>query len=89
MKAKQFLVDMLGGSCWVCGYSRYIGGLDFHHLDPSTKDPDVNTSRTIALKRLIVEVKKCALLCCRCHREVEAGIVDLVEYIPLIAEPAS
>jgi len=28
---------MFGGKCQLCGYKRYIGALDFHHKDPSTK----------------------------------------------------
>ena len=27
-----------GGKCEKCGYDKYLGALDFHHLDPSQKD---------------------------------------------------
>ncbi len=37
IKKKTELVKTLGGKCKICGYKRYIGALDFHHLDPSKK----------------------------------------------------
>lgn len=24
-----------GGKCQICGYDRYVGALEFHHLDPT------------------------------------------------------
>ena len=37
-KLKEKCVEYGGGKCKICGYSKYFGALDFHHLDPSTKD---------------------------------------------------
>ena len=37
-KFKKSCVDYRGGKCEVCGYSRYIGALEFHHIDPTQKD---------------------------------------------------
>jgi hypothetical protein len=34
---KEILVAEAGGSCLICGYDRYAGALQFHHLDPATK----------------------------------------------------
>jgi hypothetical protein len=31
---KEMLVAELGGKCQKCGYDRYVGALQFHHLDP-------------------------------------------------------
>lgn len=31
-------IEYKGGKCVVCGYDKYIGALDFHHLDPNMKD---------------------------------------------------
>ncbi len=31
------LIQKFGGKCVVCGYNKYAGALDFHHLDPKTK----------------------------------------------------
>lgn len=37
-KIKELVVAYKGGKCVVCGYSKYAGALDLHHLDPRTKE---------------------------------------------------
>jgi hypothetical protein len=75
-RAKETLVQEAGGSCAVCGYDRYIGALQFHHLDPATKRVAfAERGLTRALRILRQEAEKCVLLCANCHAEVEAGLV--------------
>ena len=76
---KEKLVVLMGGKCKVCSYDRCLGALEFHHLDPSQKDPNFKSSTLLEYKMEVIEVelKKCALLCCRCHREVHAGLISL------------
>lgn len=70
---KQLLVDCLGGKCAKCGYDSCLAALDFHHINPLNKD--FSLSRSIQdLDKCIKEVKKCVLLCCRCHRELHDGL---------------
>jgi hypothetical protein len=84
---KETLVSEHGGGCNVCGYSRYLGNLHFHHRDPATKEFSVSFNRTIiAIDRLRAEAKKCVLLCHNCHGEVEAGMLDLGTLTPLSDE---
>jgi hypothetical protein len=80
-KRREKIYSLVGLSCWICGYNKGMAGtaaLDFHHMDTSIKS--FNLSRreiaTLSWKRIWTEMKKCALLCCRCHREVHAGILD-------------
>ncbi len=63
---KRDILDVLGipAACAVCGYDKYIGALDFHHIDPATKDGKVTT---------VEEARKCRLLCANCHREAHAN----------------
>src|SRR4051812_9100699 len=78
---KEMLVLEAGGRCSLCGYDRYAGALQFHHVDPSRKAfalSDRGISRSLSRAR--EESKKCVLLCSRCHAEVEAGVVDFVAY---------
>jgi hypothetical protein len=65
------LITLLGGKCCVCGYSKYLGSLHFHHTDPQTKlfqlDMRSCSNRSPAL--LLAESRKCILLCANCHSE--------------------
>ncbi len=77
----------LGEKCWKCGYGDWtkLGMLDFHHIDPTDKSFAVNNA-TISCRKwssVVEEVKKCALLCCRCHREYEHGHISLQEIISI------
>jgi hypothetical protein len=77
-KIRRILIDEAGGCCRLCGYDKCIRALDFHHLDPATKEFSIGSNRQSAsLSRLRVEARKCVLLCNRCHAEVEAGVTKL------------
>ena len=73
-------VKQLGGECFICGYSKHPGVLDFHHVDPLTKSFGISDDGlTRSWKTVEGEIKKCVLLCANCHREVELGITTLPE----------
>jgi 5-methylcytosine-specific restriction endonuclease McrA len=77
-KVKEKLVNVFGGKCILCNYSKYIGALDFHHLNPNEKEYGLGgKGLTKGYKTLLEEAKKCILLCANCHREVESGIVTI------------
>jgi 5-methylcytosine-specific restriction endonuclease McrA len=75
---KLALVEEAGGCCKLCGYDRSVVALQFHHVNPATKEFHIalgGVSRS--LKRARAEASKCVLLCANCHAEVEAGITSL------------
>ena len=77
-RAKQRLTAEAGGACQLCGYRRYAGALQFHHVDPSRKEFALaKRGLTRGIAKLRVEASKCVLLCSNCHAEVEAGAADL------------
>jgi transposase len=76
-RVKQTLAAEAGGSCFVCGYDRYAGALEFHHVDPSTKRATIGGLGGRAIARARLEARNCVLLCSNCHAEVEAGLVVL------------
>jgi transposase len=79
---KQILVSEAGGSCRICGYSRSLAALHFHHLDPEEKRFGMGREGvTRSLAKMREEAQKCVLLCANCHAEVEAGIVR-IETVP-------
>jgi hypothetical protein len=77
-KTKKRLIEEAGGRCRLCGYDRYPGALEFHHLDPARKRFGLSTRGIIrSLESLRFEAEKCVLLCSNCHAEVEGGAVRL------------
>lgn len=83
-RLKRILVEEAGGKCALCGYSRCVRALEFHHLDPDTKQYELGfRGCTRSLASLREEASKCALLCSNCHAEVEAGITA----VPLNSVP--
>jgi hypothetical protein len=78
LRLKKKLVDSKGGKCQVCGYSRCLIALDFHHIEESKKEFELSQrDLTRSWKKIVDEAKKCVLLCANCHREVHAGLVVL------------
>ena len=39
---KEMLVAEAGGRCVTCGFDSYVGALQFHHRDPTTKSFEVS-----------------------------------------------
>ena len=71
---KRLAVEYKGGACTSCGYNKYTGALEFHHLDPSKKDVAISRFKGVGIERLKAELDKCVLLCANCHRETHAGL---------------
>ncbi len=76
-KTKQLAVSYKGGSCTSCGYNKSISALEFHHIDPSTKDKDYFNTRGGLTQTLKTELDKCVLLCANCHREHHSLTTDI------------
>jgi len=57
-------------SCTDCGYDRFPRALEFHHTNDNKK---ANVSDMIgdlySIKTILKEIKKCIVLCVRCHAE--------------------
>lgn len=72
LSMKEKCVAYKGGKCEMCGYSKCLRALGFHHNDPKEKDWAIagNLGRKWAnIKR---ELDKCQLLCANCHMEVHS-----------------
>jgi transposase-like protein len=77
-KVKAVLVQEAGGRCVICGYSRNVRALQFHHLDPERERLALSAQGvTYSFAELRAEAKKCVLLCANCHAEVEDGAVSV------------
>lgn len=70
---KEKLVKLFGGKCSLCGYKRYYGALDFHHINPKDKEFALSVrGLSYSWSVILNEAKKCVLVCKNCHAEVEA-----------------
>lgn len=77
-KIKQLAIDYKGGKCEKCGYNKYVGALDFHHLDPNKKGFGIgNRGHCNSWDKVKVELDKCILVCANCHREIHSENVEL------------
>jgi len=63
-------IEYKGGKCERCGYSKYVGALEFHHLDPTKKDFSIGHGSIKSWARTKEELDKCIMLCSNCHKEV-------------------
>lgn len=65
-------IEYKGGVCIKCGYDghRCPGAMDFHHRDPAEKKFGIAGNYGLGWDKLVVELDKCDLYCCRCHAEV-------------------
>lgn len=75
---KEKAVDYKGGKCSCCGYDKYIGSLEFHHLNSNEKDFTISFLLNRKWEIIKEELDKCILVCSNCHREIHAGIRPIV-----------
>lgn len=77
-KRRDFLYNIAGNKCTICGYDRSINALCFHHINETTKKFNLSSTNLERNMDLILkEVKKCVLLCHNCHSEVHEGLHDI------------
>jgi len=65
------MIEYKGGKCDRCllkfDQDNYFL-FDFHHLDPSIKDPNFGRIKFQNWNRIKDEIDKCVLVCANCHR---------------------
>jgi len=77
---RKDLVEYMGGKCVLCGYSKYIGALDCHHVIRGAKtsnkflDNVKHRRFEAALPKIQDELSMCILICSNCHREIHGTI---------------
>jgi predicted nucleic acid-binding Zn ribbon protein len=70
-RRKAHAIKFLGGKCTSCGYCKNLSALDIHHIDPSQKEFQLNSTKLGGSDWSTVEkeLKKCTVLCKNCHAE--------------------
>jgi len=72
-RVKLVAIKYKGGKCMICGYRKYAGALDLHHVGRKVFGIG-DSGYTRSWDDIRNELRKCVLLCANCHREVEGGI---------------
>lgn len=75
-KIKLMAIEHKGGKCQVCGYNKYPGALDLHHINGQKSFGIGAKGYTRSWDKVKEELDKCILVCANCHRELEAGITQ-------------
>jgi hypothetical protein len=73
---KRECIRYKGGKCQQCGYDKCQAALEFHHIDPSTKEFSLGKFKCSSLEKVREELGKCVLLCANCHREAHYNQVN-------------
>jgi len=79
-KVQRKLIEYAGRACTVCGYSKSLRSLSFHHINPETKKFNVSGNYSRSWEALKAEAEKCILVCANCHAEIEDGLLDASLY---------
>tara|TARA_R110000824_G_scaffold288652_1_gene477106 strand:- start:324 stop:644 length:321 start_codon:yes stop_codon:yes gene_type:complete len=85
IKRKLKLIELKGGGCEICGYSKNLAVLTFHHTDPNTKlfNVELNNIANHKWQKVLKESKKCQLLCHNCHHEIHHPDLSLKKLLIL------
>lgn len=77
-RVKEMAIEYKGGKCLLCGYCKYVGALELHHVNGKKEFGIADKGYTRSWEKIRAEIQKCVLLCANCHREVEGGVVSVV-----------
>jgi len=78
------MIDAFGGKCGICGYNKTHRSLCFHHTDGNIKDFILGNAKSWA--KIVVELRKCVLLCANCHGEVHDGLLEIPNNVQMFDE---
>ena len=79
-KTKQRIVFVMGSKCFHCKLKTDCAEVfDLHHINPEEKSFSMSGIRAnpMAWELVVIELRKCLLLCANCHRMVEAEFITL------------
>ena len=78
-RTKERMIESMGGECQCCGYNKCKAALEFHHLDMASKEFNFSAAlkSPSSWPKLVIELRKCILLCANCHREIHHGEMKL------------
>ena len=76
-KIKLLAIEYKGGKCNICGYNKYVGALDLHHVNGKKYFTIGDDGYAHSWTKIKKELDKCILICSNCHRELHGGLIKL------------
>ena len=83
-KLKKKMIEFMGGKCTQCGYDKDCPpAYAFHHLDKSKKEFSISKG-VKSLEGVKEELKKCILVCVRCHAEIHDKEYEMIRQTTIL-----
>ena len=76
---KKRIIESMGSKCQICHYDKCNEALELHHINPDKKEFSFGkiTASPKAWSKMVIELRKCVLLCANCHRELHNNLTSL------------
>jgi len=87
-RTKERIIKAMGGQCACCGYKKCDAALVLHHINPEKKEFGLGAIRasSIAWPKIVIELRKCVMVCHNCHNEIHNNILKIPEDAPKFNE---
>jgi len=82
-RVKVFIEVIKRQGCMLCGYSKCLSALEFHHVG-NDKQFDISRVKK-SLLATKSEIAKCVCVCANCHREIHSDMVEGIESVRTVA----
>jgi hypothetical protein len=86
VKYRNYLSEMCGGACSICGYNKFVTALEFHHVQkPDFRIMDKviyliatkGETRYGYAKSMSDELAKCVMICANCHSAIHGKQISI------------
>jgi hypothetical protein len=74
-RRKELLTSLFHNRCFICGIEDDPCVYDFHHI--KHKDFTISSGNNKSLKKQLIELKECIMVCSNCHRKIHNNFVDI------------
>ena len=81
-RVRNYLDAIKAKGCVLCGYSKCLPALEFHHVLSDKKFELSKVKKS--LKKVTEEIGKCVCVCANCHREIHANMITGLRHIETI-----
>lgn len=80
---KNLALKAFKTKCCICEYSKCSSALHFHHINPAEKTFALSEmlSNPKEWGTIVLELKKCVLVCSNCHAEIHENLIKIPDNV--------